>query len=564
MGLQRYRAQRNFERTAEPSGKKARPSGRLETKLAFVIQKHNATRLHYDFRLEMDGVLKSWAVPKGIPTKRGERHLAVEVEDHPLEYGSFEGAIPPGNYGAGTVMLWDRGTYTVSGDAPSTSHAAGKLHLWLKGKKLKGEWTLVRIRHPREEDKPQWLLFKTGEDVPGITSRADDRSALTGRSMKQIASENEKEWKSNRASSRSPEGGFAGRLKTLAKTRAESRLQTSAQKLPRLPKDLSKLPAGQPVFVEPMKATLGRTLPEGSEWLYEIKFDGIRALALKEGSKVELLSRTRNALTQTYKVIAEEIERLPVQEAVIDGEIVALDESGRSSFQLLQAYQQPGGQKLPLLFYAFDLLQLEGRDLKGLPLITRKTILEKLLPPELPRLRNSGGIDASTEAVVSAMKARGLEGLVAKLKDSKYQPGRRSKSWIKHKWSLEQEFVVGGYTAPKGARNYFGALIVGHYDGARLICAGKVGTGFDERRLKELHQQFQRLRQKDCPFVNLPAKTGSAAGIKRSQMRQCTWVEPKLVCQIRFTEWTRDGMLRQPSFLGLREDKPPREVVRET
>lgn len=564
MGLQRYRAKRDFERTAEPAGKTSHPSGRSQAGLAFVIQKHDATRLHYDFRLEMDGVLKSWAVPKGIPTKRGERHLAVEVEDHPLEYGSFEGTIPSGNYGAGTVMLWDRGTYTVSGNDPSGSHAAGKLHLWLKGNKLKGEWTLVRIRHLREEDKPQWLLFKTGEDVPPITPQADDRSALTGRTMKRIASENEQEWKSTRLSKGSSGSEFATSVRTRAKAAPKKSQSRRPSEIPSLPADVSKLPVSSPSFVEPMKATIGRTLPEGSEWLYEIKFDGIRALALKDGSKVELLSRTRNLLTQRYKLIAEEIGQLPAKEAVLDGEIVVLDQNGRSSFQLLQAYQQPGGQKLPLLYYAFDTLQLEGRDLKGLPLITRKAILEKLLPPELSRLRNSGGIDASTEAVVSAMKAQGLEGLVAKLKDSKYQPGRRSPAWIKYKWSVEQEFVIGGYTAPKGARKYFGALIVGCYDGERLVCAGKVGTGFDERRLKELYRRFQELREKDCPFVNLPAKTGSAAGITRSQMRQCTWIKPELVCQLRFSEWTRDGMLRQPSFLGLREDKTPREVVRES
>jgi bifunctional non-homologous end joining protein LigD len=383
--------------------------------------------------------------------------------------------------------------------------------------------------------------------------------------MKRIASEKNREWKSDRVPKRSPKGGLAGRLESRARiTPGKRRTSPPDNTSETLAADISKLPSGSPSFIEPMKATVGRKLPEGSQWLYEIKFDGVRCLALKNGSKVELLSRTQNPLAQKYQLIAEEIGQLPVKEAVLDGEIVVLDETGRSSFQLLQVYQQPAGQNLPLLFYAFDIVQLEGRDLKGLPLVTRKAILERLIPPEPSRLRMSAGIDASMGAVVSAMKARGLEGLLAKLKDSNYQPGRRSPAWIKYKWSLEQEFVIGGYTPPKGTRACFGALIVGYNEGESLFCAGKVGTGFDERRLKDLYRQFQSLRRPDCPFANLPARNGSAAGITRSQMRECTWIEPKLVCQIRFTEWTRDGMLRQPSFLGLREDKPPREVIRET
>ncbi len=565
MGLQRYREKRDFKRTAEPPGTGAQPRESFQKEFDFVVQKHDATRLHYDFRLEMDGVLKSWAVPKGIPTRRGERHLAVEVEDHPLEYGSFEGTIAKGNYGAGTVMLWDRGFYMVSGDQPSESHRKGKLHLWLRGKKLKGEWTLVRIRHPREEDKPQWLLFKTGEDAPDIQARVEDRSVLTGRSMNRIAQETTREWKSDRPARRSRTDRLTRSAdsepkvppgKTRARSVASKRLNDLV--------DLSKLPPATPGFVEPMKATMGQRLPKGQQWLYEIKFDGVRALAIKDGNRVELFSRAQNSLTQKYLSIAKAVEALPVNQAVIDGEVVVLDETGRSSFQLLQVYQQPGGHSLPLLFYAFDIIQLEGRDLTGLPLVARKAILERILPEEKSFLRSSAGIDASTEAVVSAMKARGLEGLLAKLKDSKYQAGRRNPAWVKYKWSLEQEFAIGGYTSPKGTRTCFGALLVGYYQGGRLICAGKVGTGFDERGLKALHRQFQAITRETCPFANLPVRPGSGAGLTRRQMRECTWLEPKLVCQVRFAEWTRDGLLRQPSFLGLRDDKEPKDVIRET
>ena len=572
MSLKEYKAKRNFGRTQEPAGKvRAKPKAREPM---FVVQKHDATRLHYDFRLEMEGVLKSWAVPKGFPTRKGDKRLAVEVEDHPIDYGDFEGTIPAGNYGAGTVMLWDTGTYSVSGDDPLRALRDGKLHLRLKGRKLKGEWTLVRMRPRGREDKPQWLLLKSGEDVRDISAREDDRSVQTRRSMAEIAGDNDKQWQSNRRAESWSRASFRteARSRRLGRASTGGGAETSSPKVgkkrslqPKSELDLDRLPGMKPQFVEPMKALLVEKLPKGEEWIYELKFDGVRALAIRRGREIELVSRAAKDLTAKYHEIADAVPELANNEFVLDGEIVAVDKQGRSSFQLLQSYYMPAGRKPELLYYVFDLINLNGRDIRGLKLEQRKQLAESLLADAPERIRFSGSIKADSAKLMKAMQARGLEGLIAKRKDSKYETGRRSGAWVKFKWTNEQEFVIGGYTEPRGTRSHFGALLVGYYESGKLMFAAKVGTGFDQKLLRSLHEKFQKLIQPDCPFANLPEKSnaGRSQGLTAREMRLCTWLEPKLVCQVRFAEWTRDGHLRQPAFLGLREDKRPEEVVRE-
>jgi len=573
MGLKEYQAKRNFRRTPEPAGKVRSHEGNVP--LSFVIQKHAASHLHYDFRLEMEGVLKSWAVPKGLPLRRGERRLAIEVEDHPLDYGGFEGTIAPGNYGAGTVMVWDTGTYQVFGGDPLGALHSGKIHFVLKGKKLKGEWTLVRMRDA-EGSKPQWLMLKTGDDLPSLTDRAENHSALTGRSLEEISGAKRRhEWVSNRGSetrataprvSRSA-GNLSsakssvpkGRVPLRRRAQSTGKTRGSAGEIA----DVAALPADHPHFVEPMKAQLVSQLPKGKEWLYEVKFDGVRALALKQASHLSLISRSGKDLGAKYSSIIEAVSSIPAEEAVLDGEVVAVDAEGRSAFQLLQSFQTTGS-KPRLFYYVFDMLQLDGKSLLALPLWQRKALAKKLTEDVHPQLRFSDSIRADSARLVKAMQARGLEGLVGKKRDSTYEPGRRSGAWIKFKWTNEQEFVIGGYTRPQGARSHFGAILVGYYEGDELRFASKVGTGFNETTLRLLYTEFQKLASKECPFTDLPEqRSASTGGLSRAEMRRCTWVRPKLVCQVRFAEWTRDGHLRQPAYLGLREDKDPCSVVRE-
>lgn len=559
MSLKQYQAKRNFRRTSEPAGRSSKKSAAVKEPF-FVIQKHDAKRLHYDFRLEMDGVLKSWAVPKGFPNTRGDRRLAVEVEDHPIDYAQFEGTIPEGNYGAGTVMVWDIGTYEVPAGDAEQALKDGKIHFILHGKKLKGEWALVRMRPREHETKPQWLLFKSGEDTAAISERANDQSVLTRRSMKKIASDNDAQWQSNRSSENKSPLSTNHRSPTRRKEINHAKATPSPEPIqfntPRLPKR-------KPAFVEPMKAELVEALPKGSDWIYELKFDGIRALTLKRGKDIELISRNAKDLTAKFPEVADALKNLPCKEAMLDGEIAALDEAGRSSFQLLQA-RELSGERPPIFYYVFDLIQLDGKDLTGVPLLKRKEMARLLLANAPDTIRFSASIQADSDRVLNEMKARGLEGVIAKKKDSQYEIGRRSGAWVKFKWTTQQEFVIGGYSEPRGSRSHFGALVVGYYEGKKFKFAAKVGTGFDQKQLKALHQKFQKLIRPDCPFVNLPEKAGRfGRGLTAAEMKRCTWLDPKLVCEIRFAEWTRDDHLRQPAFLGLREDKKPAEVVRE-
>lgn len=526
--LKEYARKRNFKKTTEPPAEASRG-----TKNRFVIQKHDATRLHYDFRLELDGVLKSWAVPKGIPLVKGEKRLAVQVEDHPVSYINFEGSIPKGQYGGGTVMVWDKGNFSTHGIAPLQELESGKLHFTLDGEKLHGDWYLVQLRGGN-----QWLLIKGGDTMKPVSKKSDDTSALSGKSMKQLS-----------------EVGAVWDSKT-------DKMDTSAVLKPRQKISKARLP---PVaFIEPMKARIVDTPPESRGWVYEIKFDGYRAIAFKNGLDVRLFSRNEKDFAERFPEIIEGISAMQIEEAVIDGEIVALDSKGVSSFQLLQAIEI-GTQRPPPFYYVFDLLRLNGKDLRRLPLIERKSQLEEIVKNAPDIIRLSASLSDDAKYLLKRVQKLGLEGLIGKRKDSIYEPGKRSGAWVKLKLRREQEFVIGGYTNPEGARTNFGALLVGFYENRKLKFCGKVGTGFNVMLLRSLHAKFKELARDNCPFFNLPEARGSrySPRVTVAEMKKCHWVTPGLVCQIAYSEWTRDEKLRQPVFLGLREDKDPGEVVRE-
>ena len=493
--LQAYRKKRNFRKTEEPLP----GGGKGGTEPLFVIQKHAATRLHYDFRLAMGGVLVSWAVPKGIPYHKGEKRLAVHVEDHPIEYATFEGTIPEGEYGAGTVMVWDYGRYELQGGNAAQALQEGKLHLRLHGKKLNGEWTLVRTQPATDAEKELWLLMKTGASVRPVGRDRDNRSALSGRTMAEIAAHPGQVWHSNRE---------------------------------------------KPHFVAPMKATLLKTLPEGSGWTYEVKWDGYRAVAVKQGRQVRLYSRNERLLD--FPGIAEAVLRLRCESVVLDGELVALDSQGRPRFDLLKR----GG---PAQYYLFDLLFLNGEWLLDRPLKERRERLAALLKKGEPPLRLSAPLSGTPQAILEQVRRFGLEGVMAKREESVYRPGIRSREWAKVKVLQEQEFVIGGYT--HGKRSGFGALLLGYYRKGVLQYAGRVGTGFGEAAIRELKALLEPLEQPKPPFAQ--------EALSRAERKGCVWVKPCLVCQVAFSEWTPDGRLRHPVYLGLRDDKRPREVVRE-
>jgi bifunctional non-homologous end joining protein LigD len=534
--LAAYEAKRDFKQTAEPSGKSGKSGG--EENL-FVIQKHDASHLHYDFRLAMDGVLKSWAVPKTIPTAKGEKHLAMQVEDHPMDYASFEGIIPQGNYGGGTVMVWDTGKYRMLGGTPLEAWQKGLLHIELEGKKLKGEWSLIRLKEDKSGKFP-WLLLKSGQGTKAISAKVDDQSAISGRTMKQIADQKTAAWKSSRPA------------KTHSRFHRESK--TKEEPDPAVPTQLARR------FVEPMKCLPVKEMPKGDNWVYELKFDGYRALAIIDKGEALLLSRNKNAFNEKFPAIVEAVAALPVKSAILDGEIVAMEEGGKHSFQLLQNYESG-----PLAYYLFDVLEIDGENLRDLPLGKRKARLAQLLKTAESPLFHSANLEGKPEAIWKAIVAQHAEGIVAKQNDSPYEAGRRSGKWVKVKAVNQQEFVIGGFTQPEGARSHFGALLVGVQEDGKLRYCGKVGTGFNEKLLASLWKQMRALKLEDCPFFNLPVarNTRWGGGITAAQMKLCTWIKPELVCEVQFTEWTGDSSLRHPSFLGLREDLAAKDVVRE-
>ena len=533
--LETYAAKRDFSRTDEPGPAGPRRS-RQGSRRRFVIQKHAASHLHYDFRLEMQDVLKSWAVPKNLSLKEGETRTAFETEDHPIDYLEFEGVTPEGEYGGGTVMVWDIGNYEVL----EGNYWKGMLTVFLSGKKLRGEWTLQRT--DSEDGKAKWYVNKTGGKAKQVSKKRESVLAVTGRTMEQIAGQRTAVWRSNRSRRDVlPHVPGAGR--------AEARPSVAPKQKP-------------PRFVRPMKATAVTELPGEDDWIYEVKWDGYRALGLKHGDDVRLLSLKEKNLTSDFPEVAAAMRALAAQTAIVDGEIVAVDAQGRPSFQVLQN-RKTLGRGWTVVYYAFDLLNLDGEDLQQVPLHERKARLKTLIAKTgLPILRYSAELSGRQSAVIRTVAAAGLEGVIAKKRDSLYRAGTRVSTWLKFKLNKGQEFVIGGYKPDAGS---FQSILVGYYDAKKLIFAGKVRQGFNPVGRARLLKEMKPFLADQCPFSNLPTtrKSHFGEGITIDEMSELCWLKPKLVAQVSFTEWTNYGLLRHATFEGLRQDKAPREVVRE-
>ena len=513
--LSPYRAKRSLERTPEPAG-----SLSPDTDAAgglFVIHKHAARRLHYDLRLEMEGVLRSWAVPRGPSYDPADKRLAVMVEDHPLEYGDFEGLIPEGNYGAGAVIVWDRGRWLPIGD-PLEGLEQGKLLFELHGIKLRGRWTLVKLKKGENE----WLFIKERDGYASTGAPApSEQSVLSGLTVEDLKA------------GRTPVDDVRSKLRDLG---APQRLVS-------------------PKAVKLMLAESRERPFSAPDWLFELKLDGYRALAARDDVP-RLLSRNGNDLSPCFPEVMQALKALPLSRVLLDGELVAVDDAGRPNFQRLQQRAQLRRSidirhavvEHPVTFYAFDLLGFEEFDLRGLPLRARKALLQKLVPPT-GVIRLLDHFEQDGEVLYQQVQQLGLEGIVAKRADSPYKPGR-SPVWLKIRTRKTEDFVVVGFTAPKGSRSGLGALLLGCYQNGELIYSGRAGSGFSERQLIEVRQQLESLMVAAPPCSGPVPEAGGA-----------TWVAPRLVCEVEYTEWTEEGLLRQPVFLRFREDKRPEECV---
>ena len=604
MALEEYKRKRRFEATPEPPPEVATKPGQR-----FVVQKHHASRLHYDFRLEMDGVLKSWAVPKGPSLDPADKRLAMQVEDHPVSYFDFEGIIPEGNYGAGTVMVWDVGTWEPQGDAHAML-AKGDLKFLLRGEKLKGSFVLARMRSRRPGSKgTEWLLIKHRDEqvAPGYDINQHDYSALTHRTLREIAGdEGAREWKSSRPAAKSP--GKAWLAEAIAKAdKRKKKLTTedtehteekakrkkssgagiekvvrhpsksagtkdaekdsSAPSVSSVVKELGKVAgarkAAMPSTIHPMLATLVDKAFDSPDWLFEIKWDGYRAVAFLDGGKARLVSRNQNDMTAQYPELRDLPEYVRARTAILDGEIVALDDAGRPSFSLMQQRTGISGSgrrikrtdtAVPIAYYVFDLLYLDGYDLTRLDLEKRKQLLSGIIVGS-GLLRYSDHHLEEGIALYEAAKQQGLEGIVAKRRNSSYEQ-KRSREWLKMKITRRQECVIGGYTDPRGSREHFGSIVLGLYDEkGRLLHVGQAGSGFTEKTHEDMWRLLQKLKTDKNPFAN---KVESTRGVH--------WVKPELVAEIKFTEWTHETeeggvKMRAPVYQGLREDKSPKECV---
>jgi bifunctional non-homologous end joining protein LigD len=555
--LARYREMRDFHVTAEPRGRETGRSPKAAETLPFVVQKHAARQLHYDFRLGWNGVLKSWAVAKGPSYFTGDKRLAVEVEDHPMEYGGFEGTIPKGQYGGGTVMIWDYGEWKGLGDV-GRELEKGNLKFELNGTKLRGKWALVRMKNSRDRsDKPAWLLIKEKdewaqpEDAPAITEVAPN-SAITQRTMQQIGESADHVWDSRQGLLNSAPKREPPTSTPKPDTRKRKKLERLLRKAPR---------ETIPGFIQPQLAQQGRKVPAGDDWIHELKLDGyriqIRVVSGKNGSSdtptVTLFTRTGLDWTHRMQGLALAAAKLKVESCILDGEYVVLDHEGRSNFSDLQAAFK-GGKQESLVYFAFDLLHLNGHNVRKLPLLERKAILAELLSRAEAgtALRVSEHIEGRGGEIFAKACELGAEGVVSKLVSAPYTSGR-SNAWIKMKCALQQEFVIGGFTPPERGVRGIGALLLGYYDGGKLRYAGRVGTGFSDQMHRELRDRLFPLIQKTTPFERRPADAP----------RKVSWVKPELVAQVSFSAWTHDNLIRQSSFHGLREDKTPQEVTRE-
>jgi bifunctional non-homologous end joining protein LigD len=563
MTLGDYRRKRDFRRTTEPKGRAAKRSGLGR----FVVQKHAARRLHYDFRLEMDGVLKSWAVPKGPSLDPSVKALAVEVEDHPLEYATFEGMIPKGEYGGGTVMVWDSGRWEPIGDAQQ-GYRAGNLKVRLHGEKLKGEWVLVRMRGKTADDTRNWLLIKHRDEFARpsqstLEGDGDARSVLSGRTMEEIAAAGDAVWHSGRR-----HGGTktAATKRLAARDSALGRAASSAAKAIGSPESIAPASlagsrkAPQPKFVEPQLATLVKAVPQGSQWLHELKFDGYRLLCVKNGDEVRLWTRNRNDWTKRFPTIVQGVRALAVERAILDGEVVVVGSDGHIDFQALQNLMR-NRRTDDVTYYAFDLPHAGGYDLTQAPLVERKRLLEQILAERgggeggNRALRYSDHVLGHGRTMLEHARRMTIEGIVSKRVDSHYESGRRSTSWLKIKFLKRQELVVGGYTPPSGSRVGFGALLVGYYDEQKgLVYCGRVGTGFNAQSLREIKASLKAREVSISPFD---------VGPQKFEARGVRWVRPELVAEVEYGGWTDDDRLRHPSFQGLREDKDPKTIGRE-
>jgi bifunctional non-homologous end joining protein LigD len=612
MALEEYKRKRRFEETPEPPPKVETRSGNR-----FVVQMHDATRLHYDFRLEMEGVLKSWAVPKGPSLDPADKRLAMQVEDHPVSYFDFEGNIPEGNYGAGTVIVWDVGTWqplspvAVSGKyVPGTEAEAaamlakGDLKFRLNGKRLKGDFALIKMRGRRPGSKGnEWLMIKKHDDhvVEGYDIEAIDTSVLSGRTLEQVAGDaGSAEWKSRPAGRGKLKAAWLAdavarveKKKKLKTAEAAKDTEESGRKAPTGTRsDLSSktsddsgkkkskasassassavlvsapVKRAMPAAIHPMLAEAVEKPFDGAEWLFEIKWDGYRAVAFIAHGKVRLVSRNQNDLTPRYPELVDLPRFIHAKTAILDGEVVALDEAGKASFSLMQQRTgfRPGGKRaaanadVPVLYYAFDLLYLDGYDWRRVPLEERKRKLAELVVTG-DVVRFSDHYEEHGKALFEIAQKKGLEGIVGKKRASFYEE-RRSREWLKVKIRKRMECVIGGYTEPEGSRAHFGSLVLGLYDKkGQLIHVGQVGSGFDQKLLDELWKVLQKLETKKNPFFG-----------EVEALRKVFWVKPELVAEIEYAEWTggtSEGSgpkLRAPVFLGLRDDKDPKECVLE-
>jgi len=517
--LEPYRDRRNFERTAEPSGQPAGAAGaagasEIGSSPRFVVQKHAARRLHYDVRFEADGVLISWAVPKGPSYKPVTKRLAVHVEDHPLDYATFEGTIPSREYGAGAVIVWDQGPYrnlTEKDGKPvavADAVAAGHLSVWLEGTKLRGGWSLTRTSPAGE--KEAWIMVKRKDEFADpsrdITTEAPD-SAVSGRSLEEVkADESGRHWDSKHATWQPP------------------------------------------MLAQPLRMPEDRRVLDQPGWLYERKLDGLRCLAVRNGTEVELWSRNHLPFTRRFPDVVASLTALPVDNFTIDGELVAF-EKGRTSFSLLQRSDPDTRPQ----YHAFDLLHLLGRDTTGLPLVDRHRLLAQALQGAADNVVPVSIIEGDPQALLDEACRNGWEGLIAKQADSTYRAGR-TPDWRKLKCTASQELVVGGWTDPSGSRVGLGALLVGYYDDEGLLrYAGRVGTGFDDKELQHLRATFATLQASECPFADPEAR----------RVKGAHWVRSELVVAVGFSEWTPDGRLRHPRYEGIRSDKAAIEVRRE-
>ena len=555
--LARYRSMRDFHITAEPAGSKEDAKRTANpTKLPFCIQKHAASHLHYDFRLGWKGVLKSWAVAKGPSYVVADKRLAVQVEDHPMEYGGFEGIIPAGQYGGGTVMLWDQGTWEPQPAYPDVDEGLrkGSLKFILHGTKLQGKWALIRMhgKSGGSESKPNWLLIKEHDDFerpptePSITE-SEPNSVVTGRTMDQIAKSEDHVWNSKDTRSGS-KAWYSQPSKSQPEVPADP--PKFSLKIDSLPKE------SQPTFISPQLAQQAETPPSNEGWLHELKLDGYRIQARKSGAKVQLLTRKGLDWTHRMPAVAAEVARLPADKLTLDGEVVVLRPDGTTSFADLQASFQEGA-KHHLTYFCFDLLHLNGHNTRNLPLRDRKALLAEILATvSSDMVQLADHLESDGPAIFHNACRMHAEGIISKRAAAKYCEGRSS-DWIKCKCLHEQELVIGGYTLPgaghTGMRGV-GALLLGYYDRGKLLYAGRVGTGFDQKTHKLLRDKLEPLEQPTMPFAKPPSE--STRGVR--------WVKPKLVAQVRFSTWTADKLVRQAAFLGLRDDKPATEVTRET